>query len=195
MDSKNLFTTIATCTILVSSIFPGSIQAADLDYNYIEGRYLINADEDDSNLDGDGFRIAGSYRFTKEIFAFGKWEDVDFDRGYDATIIEFGAGYIFPIKPNWDSNFTLSYGSVDLSGPGIDQDESGIILSGGVRGMVTPEIEARAKLTYNDSGADDDTYFTIAGDYFFMPNLSAGLEADLGGDYETLSIGVRYFFK
>ena len=195
MEGKKLFVAIATCTTLMSVALPTSIQAAGLDYNYVEGRYLIDADEDDSNLDGDGFRIAGSYRLTQEVFAFGKWEDVDFDRGFDATIFEFGAGYIFPIKPNWDSNFTLSYGNVDLSGPGIDQDDSGIILSGGIRGMVTTEIEARAKLTYNDSGADDDTYFTIAGDYFFMPNLSAGLELDLGGDYETLSLGVRYFFK
>lgn len=195
MEIKKFWVPTAAFITLISASLSAPIQAADLNYNYVEGRYLLSADIDDSNLDGDGLRIAGSYRFTNEIFGLAKWEDVDFDRGVDGTIFEIGAGYIFPINPSWDSNFTLSYGNTDFSGPGGDADDSGLILSGGVRGMVTPEIEARAKLTYNDSWEDDNTYLTIAGDYFFMPNLSAGLEVDLGGEYETLSIGVRYFFK
>jgi hypothetical protein len=78
---------------------------------------------------------------------------------------------------------------------GID-DEIGFELSGGVRGMLTPEVEARAKLTYLDiDDLGDDAYLTLGGDYFFMPNLSAGLELDVGGDFDTLSAGVRYFFK
>jgi hypothetical protein len=180
-------------TALAALALSGQLSAAGPNYNFVEGRYLIDTDIDERNLDGDGFHLGGSYRFTGEIYAFGNLRFNDYDHGVDATVLNLGGGYILPIHSNWDSNFTFGMARWDVDG--ID-DEIGFELSGGVRGMLTPEIEARAKLTYLDiDDLGDDAYLTLGGDYFFMPNLSAGLELDVGGDFDSLSAGVRYFFK
>jgi hypothetical protein len=42
---------------------------------------------------------------------------------------------------------------------------------------------------------DSSTWVTVGGDYYFMPNLSAGIEADLASDYSSVSIGAGYYFK
>ncbi|MEW8470821.1 MAG: hypothetical protein AB2637_19955, partial [Candidatus Thiodiazotropha sp.] len=90
-------------------------------------------------------------------------------------------------------NVSLAYADAEADGPGGEEDESGFELSGGVRGMVKPQIEVRASLNYLDI-EDSDTYFTLGGDYYIMPNISAGIELDMGGDYETVSIGAKFYF-
>jgi hypothetical protein len=180
-------------TALAAAALSGQLYAAGPNYNFVEGRYLVDTDIDERNLDGDGLHFGGSYRFTGEIYAFGNLRFNDYDHGVDATVLNLGGGYILPIHANWDSNFSFGLARWDVDG--ID-DEIGFELSGGVRGMLTPEVEARAKLTYLDvDDLGDDAYLTLGGDYFFMPNLSAGLELDVGGDFDSLSAGVRYFFK
>lgn len=104
-----------------------------------------------------------------------------------------GAGYIHPLDAAWDANVSLAYASYEADGPRGDDDESGYGISGGVRGMVKPQIEVRAMLNhYKIEGSD--TYFTLGGDYYLRPNVSAGVEFDLAGDYETFSIGAKYHF-
>ncbi|MES9971665.1 MAG: porin [Candidatus Thiodiazotropha sp.] len=165
-----------------------------IDYSFIEGRFLLDAEFDDVNDDGDGFRFAGSFQVSNDIYAFAKYDDVELDDSdVDFSLLRIGAGYIHPLNTAWDANLSLAYADAEADGPGGSEDDSGYELSGGVRGMVKPQIEVRASLNYLDID-DSDTYFTLGGDYFFMPNIAAGVEIDLGGDYETLSIGARYFF-
>ena len=177
---------------LLAAVALSPVYASDVEYSYVEGRFLIDAEIE--NVDGDGFHVGGSYLVRNDIYLLGSFETVDFDNNVDADIIELGAGYIYPLNTQWDSNYELSYVDTDLSGPGGSRDDTGFSLSAGVRGMVTPEFEARAKLVYIDVD-DSDTFITLAGDYFIKPNLSAGVEVDLAGDYETLSLGVRYYFN
>ncbi len=193
MDTRKAFISALTLTAALSTGFSSSLLAGDLDYTYAEARYLLDAEIDD--LDGDGFRFGGSFRLTKDIYLFGSYDDVDLDdTDVDVSLLRFGAGYIYPINPTWDANFSLAYANAEADGNGVNEDEDGFELSAGVRGKVQPEIEVRGELNYLDLD-EDDTYITIGGDYYFTPNVSAGLELDLGGDYETMSIGARYYFK
>ena len=192
MIKLNNMTASAATLLLVTGMAVSSVQASDVNYNYIEGRYIVDAE--DNNIDGDGFRIGGSYRLNSDLYAFGSYETLDFDFNNDVDILEFGAGYIYPLNTQWDANFTLSFMNVDVSSNTINNDDNGFSITGGVRGMFTSKIEGRAKVSYQDV-TDSDTFITLGGDYFFTPNLSAGVEIDLAGDVDKLSIGGRYYFK
>jgi hypothetical protein len=182
------FTFIAASLLLIAGISISPAQARDVKYNYIEGRYVLDA-EANNNIDGDGISIGGSFRINKDFYAFGSYEALDLDFGNDVDTLAVGAGYIYPLNTQWDANFSLSLVNVDAN----NNDDNGFSLAAGVRGMMMPNIEGRATLTYIDVD-DDDTFITLAGDYFFTTNLSVGLEVDLSGDLETVSIGARYYF-
>ncbi|MEW8434814.1 MAG: hypothetical protein AB2599_04725 [Candidatus Thiodiazotropha sp.] len=181
--------------VLLVTLFTGfSTPLYAIDYSFVEGRFLLDAEFDDVDDDGDGFRFAGSFQVTNEIFAFAKYDDVELDDSdVDFSLLRIGAGYIHPLDASWDANVSLAYADAEADGPGGEEDESGFELSGGVRGMVKPQIEVRASLNYLDI-EDSDTYFTLGGDYYIMPNISAGIELDMGGDYETVSIGAKFYF-
>ena len=193
MDLRKSIIPSFTLAAVFSCGFSTTLHAGDIDYTYAEARYLLDAEVEDE--DGDGFRLGGSFRITPDIYLFGSYDDVEMDDfNADVTLLKFGAGYIYPINPTWDANFSLAYANAEVDFPGGDEDEDGFELSAGVRGKVNPQIEVRGEFNYLDLD-EDDTYLTVGGDYYFTPNVSAGLELDLGGDYETLSIGARYYFK
>ncbi len=192
---KSLFPALALAAA-ISSGFSSTLSASDVDYTYGEFRYIFDGEIADYDL--DGFRFGGSFRLTQDIYLFGSYDDAEADDiDVDVSVLKFGAGYIYPIDPTWDANFSLAFSRAESDGRNADDDESGIELTAGVRGKVKPEIEVRAELNYTTVEVDDDSYayLTLGGDYYFTPNISAGLELDLGGDYETMTIGARYNFK
>jgi hypothetical protein len=193
---RSLFSALALA-VAVSSGFSSTLSASDVDYTYGEIRYIFDGEVADYDM--DGFRLGGSYRLTQDIYLFGSYDDTEVDDvDADVTYLKLGAGYIYPIDQTWDANFALAFARDETSGKSVkDDDDSGIELTAGVRGMVKPEIEVRAELNYTTVEIDDDSYayLTRGGDYYFTPNISAGLEVDLGGDYKTMTIGARYNFK
>ncbi len=187
MKKQKLFSTSTVGLLLSAAMFISPVQASDVKYNYIEGRYVLDAEV--GNIDGDGILIGGSFRLNTDFYAFGNYETLDMDFSNDIDTFTLGAGYIYPLNTMWDANFSFSFVNAEVN----SNDDNGFALTAGVRGMMMPKIEGRATLTYIDVD-DDDTFVTLAGDYFVSPNLSVGLELDLGADLETVSIGARYYF-
>lgn len=187
MNTQSIFTQSAISLLLIAGITSFSAQASDVKYNYIEGRYLLDAEL--NSVDGDGIQLGGSYLINNDFYVIGSYRTLDFDFNNDIDTFEIGGGYILPIHTNWDANFTASLINMDIN----NNTENGFSLSAGVRGMVTPKFEARAKFNYIDVN-DSDTFITVGGDYFVLPNLSVGVELELAGDLDTLSIGARYYF-
>jgi hypothetical protein len=189
---------VITNLLLTSALLVGyssSLFATELDYTYIEGRYILDGEIEDVD-DYDGFSFAGSLQITDDIFAFASYADNEFDDlDGDFNSFAIGAGYIYPIKPNWDANFSLAYVKAEAEVRGFeDQDDSGYAISGGVRGLFKPEIELRANLNHGKVD-ESDTWITVGGDYYFTPDISAGINFNIGGDNDQFSIGARYYFK
>ncbi len=187
VKQHKLFRASAVSLLLIAGIFNSSVYASDVKYNYVEARYILDAEA--NNVDGDGVLIGGSIKVRSDIYAFASYETLDLDFNNDIDTFTLGAGYIYPLNAHWDANFSLALVNIDTN----NNDDTGFSLAAGVRGMLTPKIEGRAALTYIDVN-DNDTFITLGGDYFFSPNLSVGLEADLSGDLDTISIGARYYF-
>ena len=160
----------------------------DLRYSYAELRFV---DYDDNG--GDGFRINGSYDLGNNWIIVGGLTSADFNSNVDLTTFEIGGGYVWRYTPDWDIVGTARFVNADVDTPGGSSDESGLALSGGLRGMLAPNFEVRGSVNYINLD-DSDTYLEIAGDYYFTQRFSAGLSLEFAGDADLWSIGARYFF-
>ena len=164
-------------------------------YTYVEARFVADAEFDGSSEDADGFRFAGSYKFNNQVYGAAEYEAVEFDgrNDVDFDIMRFGAGFIHPLNQQWDINAEAHLIRMEIDTRFGDDSDTGFSIAGGVRGMATPEIEVKAMLILEDV-EDRDSYITVGADYYFQPNVSAGIEMDLAGDYETFSIGAKFHF-
>lgn len=192
MDSAaRRFAIFAPCALLAAIVAtPSTASSSDLGYTYAELRYL--GVQPDQGSDADGGTAIGWYRLNESVFAIGQVIMTEADNGAKANTIAAGAGYIMPINDQWDAVAigTLRRTEVDAVN---DIEENGYGTQIGLRGMPIPKFEARAFVNYVDV-IDDDTSLFVSGDYWLSPQLAAGIAAEVGGDTDVFSIGVRYSF-
>ena len=160
-----------------------------MNYNYAELRFV-----DVDVAGGDGFRLGGSYALDNNWLIVGSLTTLDFNNDVDTFTLDIGAGYVWPWQEDWDLVATLRFQNTDVDTPFGSDDDSGAALSGGVRGLITPEFEVRGAVNHVTVG-DNDTFIEIAGDYYFSPQFAAGLSVDVLGDVDTFTIGARWFFR
>jgi hypothetical protein len=189
MNTKSFFILFG---FLAFSLATKSMADNQIQYNYGEFRFVADADIDDTDVDGDGFAFSGSFRLDELFYFIADYEDLDFDRGVDSTVIQAGAGIIMPYqKVNIIAELAIV--DADVDGPAGGNSDTGFRLTGGVRGYVMPKLELRGTLNYVDV-EDDDTFVTLAADYFITDSFSVNLSKDLSAELDRLSIGVRYYF-
>ena len=160
-----------------------------LEYTFAELRFV---DVDVNG--GDGFRLGGSYELQGNWLIVGSLTTLDFNNDVDTTTIDIGAGYVWPFQEDWDLVATARFLHTDVDTPFGSDDDSGLGLSGGIRGIIAPQFEVRGSVNHVTVG-DSDTFIEIAGDYYFTPEFAAGLSVDLAGDADTLTIGARWYFR
>jgi hypothetical protein len=163
--------------------------STDLRYSYAEFRFV---DYDENG--GDGFRINGSYDLGNNWIIVGGVTSADFNNNVDLTTFEFGGGYVWRYRPDWDIVGTARFVNADVDTPGGSSDDSGLALSGGLRGWIAPNFEVRGSVNYINLD-DSDTFLELAGDYYFTQRFSAGLSLEFAGDADLFSVGARYYFR
>lgn len=176
--------------LLVSGIASAqSVKQPSLRYDLAEIRYV---DVDVAN--GNGFQLAGSYKFDNNWLLLGSLTDVGFDGDVESFTLEIGGGYVWAWQPDWDLFANARFTNVSFDSPSGDADDDGFIFEGGTRGYLTPQFEVRGSLNHITVG-DGDTYLEIAGDYYFTDQFAAGMAFEFAGDVDVLSIGARWFFR
>lgn len=169
---------------------PLAATGSDLGYTYAEARYLgVQRDE---GADADGGTAIGWYRLSESVFAIGQLVATEADNGAKANTLAAGAGYILPLNDQWDAVAIGTFRRTEVDAI-RDVEKNGYGAQLGLRGMPIPKFEARAFVNYVDV-IDDDTSLFLSGDYWFSPTLAAGIAAEMGGDADTFSIGLRYSF-
>ncbi len=175
-------------TVLVAS---SATFAAGPEYTYLQGQWQ-ESEFDDSNAELDGFGLAASIDLNKEFFAFGQYSSVD-DQGVEADRFAIGAAYKMPLSTKTDLNFGAGLVSYDVDfGPFGEDDDSGLLLTAGIRSMLTNEVELGANLNYEDA-YDIEMLTSVYGAYHFNRQISAGASLTMG-DVETTAIYVRVAF-
>ena len=163
-------------------------------YNYGELRLIADAELDDADvdIDGDGFALAGSYRIDELFYGLADYEVLDYDDGVDTTLLQVGAGMIFPYdKVDLIAEFTLA--DYDVDGNSSRDSDTGFRVAGGARGYLFPNVEVRGALNYLELD-DEDVYISLAADYFVTKDFSINIAKDFSGDVDRLSLGARYYF-
>ena len=190
MSVRVSVTSLATTLAVVMAGAFAPAQATELSYDYAELRFV---DTEVGNLDGDGLRLAGSYQISGNWLLVGGFSSLDFDNNVDTTTFDIGAGYVYRYRPEFDLVGYARVVHTEVDAGPFEEDDTGIALAGGVRGLFTPEFEGRATVNYINVD-DSDTFFEFGADYHFTPQFSVGATLDVGGDADTLTIGVRWFF-
>jgi hypothetical protein len=164
-------------------------------YSYVDLGY-VKSELDDYNVEGDGFGLRGSYEFTKNVHAFAGYTDQEYDFGVNATTMELGAGYAWPVNSNMDLIGSASYVHAEVKAPGFGSaDDSGLGLGVGVRGRVVNALELTGGLQYVDfDKSGNDTTFTAGGRYYFTNRFAAGLDMAFDDAGTTWMLGGRFSF-
>jgi hypothetical protein len=160
-----------------------------LRYTYAELRFV-----DYNDNGGDGLRLNGSWDLGNNWLIVGGVTDIGFNDNVDVTSWEIGGGYVWRYAPDWDIVGTARFVRADIDTPGGSSDDNGLALSGGTRGMLSEKFEVRGSLNYINVD-DRDTYLELAGDYYFTPQISAGISLEFAGDNDLISFGARWFFR
>lgn len=186
---KECLRVFAMIGLLSSVAFSVAAMGQDngLSYDYVELRF-VSVDLDGS--DGDGLEVGGQFKFNDEVFVMAGYDDWEFDFGGDLSILAVGAGLILP-QDQFDliARFSL----LNVSSDSIN-DDNGYQFGFGARSMIKPQLEAFGSVEYRDFIDDTDTFVSFGVDYFFDPELSAGVMLDIMGDVDVISFGGRYHF-
>ncbi|WP_052367475.1 hypothetical protein [Algiphilus aromaticivorans] len=164
---------------------PLTAAAQGLSYNYVDVRY-----GDADNLDGIVGEISG--QISDEFFLRGGVSLLS-DSGVDADIFTGELGMRHAIDRDVDLLGTIGVQHVEVEAGNTSRDDTGLLATGGVRTMLTPEVELEGTLIYEDNDLiEDGLDARFGGLYHFTPRLALG--ANYRIDNELLTLGARYDF-
>ena len=191
MRIKSAARTIAA-TLAFSSTVVHAQQAQDrpLSYDYVHA--ALTATE----LDTGGFEGGGSFTIGPNIHVFASYQDWEFNRNVDRSTLQVGAGYHWDISSNLDLVLAVAYADSELDPPGAGKiDDSGLILSAGLRGWLTSAVETSATLLLDDSlGSNVNSVVELGGEYYLSDQLSLGGRVRIDEDDVALFLGGRFHF-
>lgn len=186
--------------------FSANTFAASPAWNFVEGAYVkADIEGEDFESEPDGFGATASFLLNENIFVMGKYsrlsDDIrvlngDVDMNYNQASL--GLGYRHPISATTDIFGAVSYEYIELEADGFGQsdstDEDGYGLAGGIRSMLTNNVELNGTLAYVDIDDESETSLGLSAYYYFNTNFAAGLGYTFGDEADTYQASLRYAF-
>lgn len=178
-------------TLLLAAA-PIAAQAEDMSYSFIDLGYSeLNFD---GGPTGDGFGARGSIGFAENFFGFADYLSQDFS-GLDLDIYSIGLGGRLEIAESVDLVGKVGYLKADASAGGLSADDSGYLVSAGVRARPASQFELEGNVIYRDLGnGADDTAVAVGARYFFTDMFAVGAEYELSDDQDVWFAGIRLSF-
>lgn len=190
----------AICALSLSSLI-SSVQATNIDYDYVEVGYTLINDFDASG----GVSLSGSYDIFDNINVIGSLfvstttNSTVFD-DIDVTNYSLGFGYHSATSDTLDFFVEARLLNTDTTattkGVKVNQDDTGSMMSFGVRNQLNDKVELLGRIDRRNTDAAGETVFTFGGRYERNKKLSFGLEFTTGADNgsETLTASIRRNF-
>lgn len=178
-------------TLLLAAA-PIAAQAEDMSYSFVDLGYA------ETNLDGgptgDGFGLRGSIGFAENFFAFADYLNQDI-AGVDIDVYSVGLGGRLEIAESVDLVGKAGYLKAEGEAGGFTADDSGYLVSAGVRARPASQFELEGNVIYRDfGGGADDTAVAVGARYFFTDMFAVNAEYELSDDVDTWFAGVRLSF-
>lgn len=177
---------------LLASLSWGA-QAANFNYNYGQIGFETG--------DFEGLALTGLFKVNKETFVIARYVGLTetttvlgVEVDVDYTEISVGAGYHMPINSKTDAVFTISFGSGEVDVASGTVDDTGLMLTAGVRhNLKNTKFELAGGVYYNtvldgDSGIQGEARYNI------NRKMSAGINLTTGDYADGLGINFRMGF-
>ncbi len=179
-------------TLLLTLSLPAGVQALDLptrpntfDYDYLDAGFI------DYDAGGSGIYLRGSIDTYPNINLLGGFAAAD-----DYIEFSLGAGYhqAIPTLKNTDMRFAagIERGEFDVGGGSLDDSDTGIFLSAGIRASATPALELYGDVSYHSFYSGD-----LVLDLGLRLQINETVDFTVGGqlgDNDALAVGVRYYY-
>ena len=175
---------------LLASVSMGA-SAANFNYNYAQLGYETG--------DFEGLTLTGSFEINNQMFVLARYaavtnDDAGFDLDYNE--VSLGAGMHMPMDAKTDAVFSLSFINGEIQVPDfpfLDVDDSGVLMTAGVRHMVAPNIELAGNV-YHTTHFDGDTGINGEVRYNINQQMSAGLSYTSSDAVDGLGLNFRMGF-
>ena len=169
--------------------------ADGFDYDYFSIGYG-NIDFDEVGVDGDGFRVKGSYALAPQYHVFADYDGGSLDFGVDVTTWDVGFGYNTSLSDKTDAYARLSYESIEFDVPLEGSfDDSGLGFAVGLRFAASEQLELNGGIKYVDYGDfGDDTGFEAGALYDVSDAFAIGVAGEFSDDVSVYSINGRFYF-
>ena len=187
----NLLTAVS---IAVLSAALSTANAADFNYNYIEGSFQ---DIDLNGVDSEAVNFSGSFEIAPSLNIIAGYSngEITTPRGFrdiDFDSMSLGLGYHAPIGDNTDLTANLKVINQDMDFIG---DDTGYGVGVGIRHQVSDVVEIGTRIDYADVYDADDTTFQVNSRFFLNDATSLGLSFSTSAEeVDVLSAGVRFNF-
>jgi hypothetical protein len=165
-------------------------------WTYVEANYT-RIDFDDFDADGDLFGVAGSLALTDLFHIFASYDDGEIESDgpssadADYNELTVGLGINYPVNDTVDLVGQVGWMRAEVE----NFDEDGAMLFGGVRAMVTPQLELNGGVAYVDIDDFDDTALRIGLVYSFTDMFAVRAGASFGDEVTRFGIGARLYFQ
>ena len=208
MSNGILKTLLASLTATL--IWPMTVTAAELSYDYAEASYVVDSELDafvpgvgSRVVDGDGFDIAGSVLVAPSFVLDGGYTTLGLDNDVDADRLQIGAAYRLAMTDAVDVLLGAAYDDVEIENPLQDVDDNGIRPLAGIRARIADSVELNGEAGLPQYDESDGTDLRLGGLVDVTPAVAVtfgyewlSLEDDNDREYdiEQLKVGVRYNF-
>lgn len=176
----------------------------EIGYDFVQGTYSsITVSSGGSDLDGDGFTLSGAFSVSPNIAFSGSYTDTSYDtiQGFDFSSNEFQLGVIahVAVAPNTDlfGSFSVIEVEQDLSSSTLNfsDDDTGNVISAGVRHMATDSIEVNAGISRIDVFDDTETSYGVGSRAYTGEAFSLGIGYRTSDDVDSFQFSARVDFK
>lgn len=164
-------------------------RSAGPSYNYVGFQYVNQRLDWNPSCTQDGFEVYGSLDIKEGFFAVANLGDVSGNR-CGSSRVAAGGGYRTDFDDQFDMFATVQFESISPDDAGSD---SGLMITGGLRGFISKEIEGVLAL-HHSTTFDGNTGISAGGRFWFKPNLGATVDVGVGSDVNIFQLGVRYNF-
>lgn len=188
---------------LVAALLPVQLLAQQnpISYSYIGlGYQMGEIDATPTDVDTNGMTLDASMEVANHGHLFGEYGRYEYDGidGADGDMRAFGGGVHFDPFERFsvygrlgfvDASDDVSAGLIGASGSG-----DGLYLAGGVRYMVTDQLELRGSGEYYDLDTfGEEEFVSLGGDFYLTDLFTLTFGVDVHDDANVVKVGARIY--
>lgn len=196
--SSNQQNLLAAALLSIST----NITAKGISYDYVQGSYesITDSSIPNNDVDADAFGIEGSISVAQYVALSARYATASYDRvlgvEIDAKELIFGVTAHTAAAASTDvfGKLSIIKGDIEASN-GFSDDDTGNIISAGLRHKVNDKIELDVIISRVDIFDDTTNSIGVGARYYVSNPVSLGIGYDTSDDLDQLIFNARYEFK